>query len=189
MLEFGLFGIIICILSIITHVMLIKKRILEAVDIIAGIVFSLYLLFLIKYVFFPIPFQKESIEIIRQINGEFTFNIVPFKSMITICSQHNLHNTFYQLGGNLLLLFPMGIYLSVLFDNINMKKLLLAICFTSIFVELVQFLIGLGINCQYRVVDIDDVILNIFGGILGLMLGKLLSPIYNLLCKQLTHCN
>ncbi|UKI23157.1 MAG: VanZ family protein [Anaerotruncus sp.] len=42
-------------------------------------------------------------------------------------------------------------------------------CFFSVCIELVQFIIGLLIGYNYRCVDIDDVILNSLGGIIILL--------------------
>lgn len=183
MIEFGLFGIIGLLILVIAQFWLVKKEIIDRIDVIAGIIFSIYCLVLIKIVFFPIPFQKESISLIREINGNFSMNFIPIKSIIAIIKSNDIMNIFYQLGGNFLLLLPMGMYLSIIFSDFKLKRLALVIAFTSIFIELIQLIIGFSINCQYRVVDVDDVILNILGGLLGLAIGKMVYPIYQKVCK------
>lgn len=50
------------------------------------------------------------------------------------------------------------------------KSFLKSLAFTVLFsvaIETAQFLIGLKIGYRYRSVDIDDVILNMMGGIIG----------------------
>lgn len=183
MIEFGLFGIIgLCIL-VFLQVLLVKKRMIQKIDVIAGMVFTIYSLVLIKIVFFPIPFQEKSIALFREINGNFSMNLIPLKSMLEIVITNDAGNIFYQLGGNFLLLLPMGLYLSIIFRKTSFKKLVLSIALTSAFIEMVQFLIGFAIDCQYRVVDIDDVILNILGGLVGLVIGRLIYPLYKRACE------
>lgn len=183
MIEFGLFGIIGLLTLVIVQFLLVKREIINKIDVVAGIVFSIYCLVLIKIVFFPIPFQEEAISLIREINGNFSMNFIPTKSMLEIIKTNDIMNIFYQLGGNFLLLLPMGMYLSIIFSSLKFKRSVLVITFTSVFIEVIQLLIGFSIDCQYRVVDVDDTILNILGGILGLAIGKMVYPLYKKVCK------
>lgn len=183
MIEFGLFGIIALCILVFLQVLFVKKGMIQKNDVIAGLVFTIYCLILIKIVFFPIPFQEKSIALIREINGNFSVNLIPLKSMFEIANTNNAVNIFYQLGGNFLLLLPFGLYISIIFRSTSIKKLVLSIIFTSVFIEMGQLLIGFVIDCQYRVVDIDDVILNILGGLVGMVIGRLVYPLYKRVCE------
>ena len=185
MIEFYLFSIIAFVLLFILQLIAVKKNIIRKLDLIACIIFDFYIAFLIKFVFFPIPFQDTSIQIIREINGNFSFNLIPFKSVVSVFKIGDISNSIYQFGGNFILLLPMGIYISILFPKFNFKKKFIILAISSLSIEMIQLIIGLIINCQYRVVDIDDVIFNIVGGLIGLIIGLLLKPLYDKLCNMI----
>lgn len=70
--------------------------------------------------------------------------------------------------GNILLFIPLGGFLAVRYRSF-LKVFLLAL-FLSVLIEFLQFTEGrFGV---YRSVDIDDVILNTFGGVLGFILSR-----------------
>ena len=73
----------------------------------------------------------------------------------------------YNLAGNVLLFVPMGFFLPLLFDKLGKlwKVLLFTACITSA-AEIVQVLILAG-SC-----DVDDLILNLTGTLLGYPLHK-----------------
>lgn len=183
MIEFGLFGIIVLCVLVFLQVLLVKKKMIQKIDAIAGMVFTVYCLILIKIVFFPIPFQEKTLALIREINGSFSLNIIPLKSIVQIINENDIANIFYQLGGNFLLLLPLGLYIALMFRNISVKWLALTLTLTSVFIEMTQLLIGVAIDCQYRVVDIDDIILNILGGLVGVVIGRLVYPLYKKICE------
>ena len=71
-----------------------------------------------------------------------------------------------NITGNLMLFIPMGIFLPLLFKNIDSLKKVLIICLCcSISIEMTQFFLrAFG---TFRTADIDDLILNTVSGILG----------------------
>ncbi|MEP7144786.1 MAG: VanZ family protein [Ferruginibacter sp.] len=100
-------------------------------------------------------------------------NIIPlintYKQFISTLGGLNNINMDVELEiiiGNIILFIPLGIFLPYIFPKINSIKKLSAICFLcSLSVELCQFVLRqLGTN---RTSDIDDVILNTIGGVLG----------------------
>lgn len=96
-----------------------------------------------------------------------TSNFIPFKEMFRYEIGSPLF--FKNVIGNMLMFMPYGFFISF---YINLRKddiaLLLALIASSI-IECIQLLIG-------RVFDIDDIILNVIGGMIGFY-------IYDLLCK------
>lgn len=76
------------------------------------------------------------------------------------------HHALENIIGNLILLIPLGILLPCLFKAVNSSKKILIICMVcSISIELIQFVLRqFG---TFRTVDIDDLILNTIGGMLG----------------------
>ena len=119
------------------------------------ILFIIYIVFL----FFIISRREYNYNII---------NIKPFKEIFrySITSKLFIKNVI----GNILLFIPYSFFISY-FLSINKFYILLIISFTfSITIELIQIYIG-------RVFDIDDIILNIIGGIIGYFIYKLFKKL------------
>ena len=74
--------------------------------------------------------------------------------------------------GNIAVFIPYGIYVQIIKKNKGFAKSLFVVMITAIAIEAIQLLFGLG-AC-----DIDDVILNTIGGIIGIMGYKLLRKIF-----------
>lgn len=94
------------------------------------------------------------------------FNLVPFVHIIQYISTRNIHAFIYNVFGNILLFIPMGIFLKLF----RIKKLIfvLIICFcVSLSIEFVQTVLSA------RIFDIDDIICNVTGAILGYELIKI----------------
>lgn len=112
------------------------------------------------------------------LNSEPGFNIIPLKTLFTEAAGARKGppeaRTFFieNWGGNLLLLFPLGVFLPVLSRRFrSLGVVLLAGLAVSAFIESVQFLsqfVG-----SYRVADIDDVIVNTLGACTGFLAFKL----------------
>ena len=74
--------------------------------------------------------------------------------------------------GNVALFFPLGILIPLVWRRVRFWKGLLIAIAVSISIELVQYMSSaLG---SYRAVDVNDVILNVFGALMGLALVSLL---------------
>lgn len=76
-----------------------------------------------------------------------------------------------NLIGNVALFFPLGIYLRLFKNDSRISINLLIILLSSVAVEIIQYVLALGYS------DIDDVILNMLGGVLGILFYKLLIAI------------
>lgn len=94
-------------------------------------------------------------------------NLIAFRTIITYIirlagDSINLDTVIKNLAGNLFLFVPMGAILPFAFDK--MQKLWCTVLFLLVLilsVELTQILLGIGSF------DVDDLILNILGGVLG----------------------
>lgn len=109
-------------------------------------------------------------------------NIIPvintYKQFISTLAETDKTDTDLALQniiGNILLFLPLGIFLPCLFPTLNSIKKVAVICFLcSLSIELIQLI--LRQYGTYRTVDIDDIILNTTGGILGwLIFSKLVA--------------
>lgn len=119
-----------------------------------------------RYFFYP-PDSKEFFDLnVWQLNT----NIVPFQSTINYIngSYHtNLDVILNNTIGNMLIFLPLGIFLPILYKNFrSLTKVLVGSLLISFIIEILQFVSQLG---QF---DIDDIILNSIGSIIGFMLVK-----------------
>lgn len=105
-------------------------------------------------------------------------NFIPFRNIYRFMyrifiSKYNIIVALRNLFVNIVLLLPLGIFLPLLnklkFNNIkNITKVLFIFSLT---IELVQFITLTG------VFDIDDILINIIGGILGYFIYKVIDNI------------
>jgi glycopeptide antibiotics resistance protein len=112
--------------------------------------------------------KKYNTGIIKQ--GWKNANLKPFHTIRSFYNSRRL-NTGYKminLGGNIIGFIPLGILLPLLFSRLgNGWKLLGVVFLISFCFELIQLLFGLG------AFDVDDMILNSTGGVLGYILYRI----------------
>lgn len=77
----------------------------------------------------------------------------------------------YNIFGNIVVFIPFGLFLQVIQKRKTFRKSLLIVIITSMAIELMQFISGLGAS------DIDDVILNTCGGIIGILAYQLFRKV------------
>ena len=101
-------------------------------------------------------------------------NLVPFKEIM----RYDLFSTSFikQVLGNVLLFVPLGYFATHYCKLKGVVSITIISLLSSATIEIVQHFIG-------RSVDIDDVILNVFGGIVGFLFYRLLSKIESKLPK------
>ena len=100
------------------------------------------------------------------------FNIVPLNSTIedfrnlTLSNNRELFNFYSNFIGNIILFVPLPWLLFFLFQIKSRKNIFLVTFFSSIAIELIQYIFKRG------VADIDDIFLNSFGALIGLIFIK-----------------
>ncbi len=83
------------------------------------------------------------------------------------------------------MLFPVGVYLPIIFRRCRSAKFMFLILLSiGIIVETTQHILNIMVGFHYRSVDIDDVILNTLGGMLGYLVHKFVILIYNPVKQQ-----
>lgn len=102
-------------------------------------------------------------------------NFLPMKTIFYYLFQHdNFRVSIENLVGNLIAFAPLGFLLPFLSPKIKkFKNIFYASLILSLFFEITQLLTGLGSF------DVDDLILNVLGAILGLYLYYLFEKILN----------
>ena len=120
------------------------------------LVFGIYILCLFQVV----TFQDDSVWA-----GN---NFIPFQEIL----RYNITSRLFwkNVVGNMLMFLPFGFFVSYYLkvEKVNLPFMLVLV--TSLAIEIVQMMIG-------RVFDVDDIILNLIGGILGYFIYKLLKRI------------
>lgn len=87
-----------------------------------------------------------------------TNNFIPFKEIMRYNITSRLF--FKNVLGNMIMFLPFGFFVSFYLKSEKLTLPVLLILIASISIEVVQLLIG-------RVFDVDDILLNILGGLMG----------------------
>ncbi len=142
----------------------------KTVKIIIGISFIFYLLALIVVLFIDSRGTGYGMPFLAYLR--FSVNIIPFKTIGTYImaifdGSMNLNIPIRNLGGNFILFLPMGVYLPILIKKLDsFKSYSISMIPLLLSVELIQLITRRGSF------DIDDIILNMFGALVGFIAWK-----------------
>lgn len=95
-------------------------------------------------------------------------NIIPFKEIFRY--EAGTYLFYKNILGNVLLFLPFGFFVGYFIKVKNVSVMLLLTFIVSLSIETIQLSIG-------RVFDVDDVILNVLGGLIGFILYKVLNKV------------
>ncbi len=99
---------------------------------------------------------------------------------------HLVNALLKQIGGNILLLFPLGFYAPILWRRFNKAKSVVTLGFAvSGGIELTQLCISTILGVTYRSFVFDDIILNTVGVLLGYLFFRLISPFLIIIIKSI----
>lgn len=131
-----------------------------------------YFLSLVKVVFFPITyFYKKNPEITKKLYYQFS----PFKTILKSIE----HDLWIQVISNILLLLPIPVLYVILKSKIlRFHKNFLFGLFLSLSIEIIQLGINYITAYSKKVMDIDDLILNVSGILLGWIISRVYSCWY-----------
>jgi glycopeptide antibiotics resistance protein len=132
------------------------------------ILLCLYVLSLVWILLFK--FSLSWHEIIQQSHDYHrSLNLIPFSEPVIVNGKPLLKEMAY----NIIIFVPFGGLLTILLKKNTWYKSLSIIFLFSIVIECLQFIFSLGAS------DITDVITNAFGGLLGILVYKLLDKYIN----------
>ena len=135
--------------------------------------FILYIICVYFLAIFPLP-DRDSIDmtapICQLIPFSFIFNIIKEASSMKNIWMFFGNSSVYTVLFNILMFVPFGMYLRYYFKN-SLKKTIIFSFLFSLFLELTQ-LTGLYFIYPhpYRLFDVDDLMINTLGGIIGYLL-------------------
>lgn len=144
------------------------------------VTFFIYCLVVLSILFLNNRWGRTYMTLLEYIR--FNSNLIPFKTILGYIrafkeGSMNLDIPIKNIFGNLFLFLPMGLYLPCLFKKLaSFGKFILSILAILIAVEILQLFLRRG------VFDIDDLILNILGAIIGFGIWKI-KIMQNLLRK------
>ena len=130
----------------------------------------LYFILLFNLTFF---LKRSTVDIINLEKMQKSINLIPFKTISSFINNDLNSLTLYNLLGNLTAFVPLSLLLLLKDEKYKKLKNQLTFLFVAVFiVEVLQLLLGVG------VFDIDDIILNIGGCLLFVMItSKLIAKI------------
>lgn len=135
-----------------------KKKHKFIIRLISWILFIIYLVMMVYFLFFSEMLGRTP-------SDTYHYNLKPFTEIQRYITYYRRLGSFYVLlniVGNVLCFMPLGFVLPVLsYKNRSIFKVTFMCVLCSVTVELIQLISKLG-SC-----DVDDVILNTSGGILG----------------------
>lgn len=129
---------------------------------------GLFLIYLIAVLQKTVPF----ISFLAGFRLKSTINLVPFNGILAILKQGEINYVLLNIVGNIVMFIPLGFFIPLLWKKARRTITVLAYGFgLSLLIEALQFLINRG-------TDIDDLILNIFGAILGYIFYTIFSRLF-----------
>lgn len=133
-----------------------------------------YLYHLINITQFPIYIDDFQREVLGGQNVWKEMNLIPFK------------NVFYMASIlNIIMTIPLGFGLPFLIKH-NLKKVVIIGFFAGFFLEAMQLLTALYAGYTFRVIDINDLIFNWLGTLIGyLIVFKLFKYLFDYFVKKL----
>ncbi len=130
------------------------------------------MLVLIKLTIFPIYiFDKETLDRIKEGVGNYFvfYQAIPFASI----KNYFQPGALIQLIGNLMLLSPLALFVEIfLRQRPKAWKVILAVSSVSFLIEIAQLSINFLTGHPSRVADVDDLILNITGIVVTILLTR-----------------
>ncbi|RTQ93640.1 VanZ family protein [Lysinibacillus telephonicus] len=129
-----------------------------------------YWFILLFYVFLLVDTVFISRESLRSVN------LIPFNSIKEFIMVDNgfgqVRIVDMNILGNILMFVPAGIYIILHKKHRSIMKNLFIILLSSLAIEATQFIFALG------ALDIDDIILNVMGGFIGLAFYKMFEKLF-----------
>ena len=136
-------------------------------------IFWVYVMFSFDKVFFPIEINGNYVDVMMQIPLMSQVNLIPFyfgQYAITT-------NDLVAIIENIILTVPFGFGLNFI-SRVKFKDFLWLSVGIGVGIEMIQFVISLILRYPYRVVDINDAILNAIGVLVGYGLFRAFAWLY-----------
>ncbi|WP_051550726.1 VanZ family protein [Kandleria vitulina] len=178
LIRISIEGVFICFIFVMIFVTAIhfyrKKKGKAKYSLFTKAILTLYFLLLIDTAIlgFEVATGEMLQEIIKESRGYSFFQFIPFYSIKTALSEPGLWEfVVIQNVGNILLLFPLAYSMRILKD-MSVKKVFITCLIIDIGIEFTQMMTNIITRIPSHMVDIDDIILNMTGVVLALLVAK-----------------
>ena len=131
--------------------------------------FIAYITVVVSITIFPIIIDSEFMDM-----NDKSINIIPFSTIMNLISNSTATTIVLQIIGNIIMAVPYGVAIPFLVKRKKWYNYLIYTLAFPIAIELTQLFICLLSNSFYRTADIDDVILNSIGILIGYGVYKIL---------------
>lgn len=149
-----------------------------------ALVFVLYLSLLVELSFFPLPFDFREMARLRSSQSFISpeINVIPLRTIFVALEDTSTMGIRFMIEnflGNFLMLVPLGFMLPLLKPKFStFRRATIFLATTALSLELLQYLGSfLVFRISWRVVDVDDLLLNLLGGMLGFACYKALNSV------------
>lgn len=140
------------------------------------IIYSIFTIYILTLIYIVLLKNGDSLvfEFMRKqsLNEKLSHaQIIPFLTIKELIFEPISYSiSIKNLLGNIIIFSPLGFLLPIVFSKLNsLRKIFPIVLLSSLIIELIQLFTGFG------TFDIDDLILNTLGGIIGYYLYKLFS--------------
>ena len=141
---------------------------------------AVYTLFAVDLALLPLVLEPTTREWYREANAMYwtrSVNLVPFRTILSQLAPHAPDTALRQIMGNVALLIPFGVLAPAAWPGLRrLRSILIAALLVACGVEALQLLERLSF-VGWRSIDIDDVLLNAIGGLLGFAVWSLAARI------------
>lgn len=152
----------------------------KIIKVIIFCIFLLYLVLLFKVILFKYHGFGIILDVLRHVNlSNLSFritnsNFIPMKTIFYyLGGNQSVGVAKNNLLGNIIAFGPLGFLLPIAIREMNkLKKIFVFSAAFSLILEVIQLITGLG---QF---DVDDIILNVLGSILGFIIYKILKGLF-----------
>jgi glycopeptide antibiotics resistance protein len=161
---------------------LLGKRKFNPFSHLINIAFLLYIPWLMSLTIFPIPIDSRLIQSFIETNTEARNSFIPLQT-ISMSISGAIEQGYYfgfikGILGNIIMMIPLGFYLPLIKPKLNsFRNILIVGVLAATSIEITQKVISLAIGASYRSFDVDDIILNTIGVLLGSIALRFINPI------------
>ncbi|MCA1054195.1 VanZ family protein [Rossellomorea aquimaris] len=161
---------------------LLGKRKFNPFSHLINITFLLYIPWLMSLTIFPIPIDSRLIQSFIETNTEARNSFIPLQTIsmsISGAIEQGYFSGFIKgILGNIIMMIPLGFYLPFIKPKLNsFRNILIVGIIAATSIEITQKVISLVIGASYRSFDVDDIILNTIGVLLGSIALRFINPI------------
>lgn len=135
--------------------------------VVTRVLFALYLGWVVGATLFPLPVSAEAIAV-ESAGRHVEVHLAPLASIRDVLLHGSLFAQVWILGGNVLTLAPFGFLLPFAAPRLaTWGRMAAAAVLFPLAIELAQLGVSLALGYSYRVTEVDDVLLNFAGVLLG----------------------